>query len=390
MKVFYNPYNKAFPRGKFLEEIISHLGAKQCHPLERRRYESSFEMVNPSGYHHDLGFLDIVLDNLGLLFIEQFNNPKDLNKYQGLIKNNIGWWIFICKIMVINNTPWWGRYFNNVRRQANSGEPRNILRFFAEENLLNISDDFIKYAEYDYINRDKSAILKGITLHSNQIENILFDDEKIWDPISYLNEYYNYNDFSNDRRYSFLREFNVSNLIPSDLPLNFNLNTNDYNFADYPTGILLDDDDPETINEFKILHPDQSTPDLPLRVQAEASEYNSFKSFVRDQGYYPTCASHAVSVGLDVLVNRQFKNCTRIFSSAWLHWKTASDNNGWNDGRRLGDVVGIIKKSLPCSEKLFPYENARNLGKDFCNDENVLTECDAFNVSYGIPAIKNI
>ena len=79
----YSPYEPNQPRGRFLKPFLhgSTKTGKKIHPILRNRAELYFKSKNPSGYMHDLGALDVFLDNFGVLVAEQFNPPVDRRKY---------------------------------------------------------------------------------------------------------------------------------------------------------------------------------------------------------------------------------------------------------------------------------------------------------------------
>jgi len=68
VKTTYNPYTRRFPRGQFIKRILLN---QTVHPLYRQAYESDFKCRNPEGYSHDLGAQDVLLDNAGMLFMQQ-------------------------------------------------------------------------------------------------------------------------------------------------------------------------------------------------------------------------------------------------------------------------------------------------------------------------------
>jgi hypothetical protein len=68
MSYVFDPNRNPFSRRRFAEAFRLTL---DVHPLERKRQEPIFKAGNPDGYQHDLGALDVFLDNFGMLYKEQ-------------------------------------------------------------------------------------------------------------------------------------------------------------------------------------------------------------------------------------------------------------------------------------------------------------------------------
>jgi hypothetical protein len=106
-----------------------------------------------------------------------------------------------------------------------------------------------------------------------------------------------------------------------------------------------------TVDRIRIVHPLHSTPDLPLRVGCKESDCAAYRKRLRNQGSFTTCCAHAVSVGLDLLVQRQCATLT-TFSPAWLPCRTGATVDS---GRSLGSVIDVLRDRLPCAEDALPY-----------------------------------
>lgn len=339
----YNPNRKPFPRAEFLK---FYRGDNKVHPLAREMHFDYYRTKNPLGYHHDLGAQDIFLDNFGMLIAEQFA-PSERRQYDNTIHFLLGRWGKI-KHEVLQRKPYWGKNYNIKTRKANSGEPRNLIRFLRDGNLAEIQpDEFANWfpAEQNVID-DTGVLHNGLPSEPSLLLPDLWGAfRKIFGHDSLIERppcpWENYDDWDPDL------------LFPDDwkgmveqserrLPLH------------KIQGVILPPDFPLFVKDLRLLHPKHATPDLPLRVGYEPKDIEIYKSIVRDQGILPACVAHAVSVGLDLLVRRQHPRKRGVqFSPAWLHCASGKDGEA---GRSLSRVIEAIRHQLPCHETVFPYK----------------------------------
>jgi len=99
-----------------------------------------------------------------------------------------------------------------------------------------------------------------------------------------------------------------------------------------------------------------------------------------------------VSVGLDLLVQRQFDTIV-TFSPAWLHCHTGAKVDG---GRSLGAIVAMLRDRLPCAEDALPYaltmQQYRQTGRIPSHWETPAIQQSSCMLTqrYGLPWIRTI
>ena len=140
-----------------------------------------------------------------------------------------------------------------------------------------------------------------------------------------------------------------------------------------------------------MLHPDQSTPDLPLRVGSSAEDLKLYGKLVQNQRSHPTCVAHALSVGLDLLVRRQYGLSTgRVrFSPAWVHCASARGGQDWSKGRGLGNAIDALNEELPCSEEAFPYADGPS-GFAAWKTPGRIDSSQTLTRRFGLPAVRKL
>lgn len=371
-----NPNRKPFPRAYFIEPFCR---VGLVHPLFRESKEVYYRKKNPEGFRHDLGALDIFLDNFGLLFAEQFLPPfvseAVTRQYLGELMKLLHFRWDLLKLNVDPQDPYWGKNYNSRARKANSGEPRNLLRF--------IGDD------------DWSFLSTGSTYSETPSDAFdwqrpLFGEDGFHFPEDSENH-----QFSSRGHSGFLyADWHYEELLPQ--------NFNEFGVVDepqsthYPSGpqlggVILPSVYPQKVSAVRILHPKQATPDLPLRVGATAEDHQVYGSVVRDQGFLGTCVAHSVCTALDILARRKDSRCDVQFSPAWLHCATGDEGNA---GRSLRCAVETVIDELPCAEEFFPYQ-PRELQKRTIHSPPWKTEVISQNSReltsrFGTPIVKEL
>jgi hypothetical protein len=315
------------------------------HPLLRELKESYYRRKNPIGFRHDLGALDIFLDNFGILTAEQIcppNVPIEVTKqYLGELMRLLHYRWELLRHQVNQRKPWWGRHFNSTVRRANAGEPRGLLRFMGDNDWARI---FRSSGDADPVDRTWS-------IRDDEDPNVLFDQHGFHYPFRQLMG----TDEAVTRRFLY-DDWEYEDLIPPDYrerhPQPEILSAPVYQREVELGGVLLPPDYPRTVKELRILHPKHATPDLELRVGLEKGNRELYEEIIRDQQDMSTCVAHAVCVGLDISARRIGKKRKISFSPAWLH---CASGDRVNSGRRLSDAVVVIQNELPCEEKCFQY-----------------------------------
>jgi len=368
VKTTYNPYTPPFPRGKFIKKIPASHGV---HPLCRQAYEPYFQGRNPEGYYHDLGAQDAFLDNAGMLFMEQFPPFEALWKpYTTYIHFLLMCWEHLAK-QIVPKSPYWGHIFNNVLRDANAGEPRGLLRFMGDRNWAQYAatiagrwteTEDTSIALPDHALPEPLEGLLDILLSTRAGVSSRFID---WDGAALLPPEY--------------ATWNASQALLEREPPPFG-------------GVELPRRFSPTVDRIRILHPLHSTPDLPLRVGCGRGDCAAYRKRLRNQGSFTTCCAHAVSVGLDLLVQRQFDTIV-TFSPAWLHCHTGAKVDG---GRSLGAIVAMLRDRLPCAEDALPYaltmQQYRQTGRIPSHWETPAIQQSSCMLTqrYGLPWIRTI
>lgn len=330
----YNPYRKPFPRWYHLSRYDKNL----VHPLERAAKEPYFKSKNPSGYHHDLGAMDVIFDNFGVLVEEQFSDYDLRRQYIAELPKLAFFWWQAAKTQITPKRPYWGVNFNATHRDANAGEPRSLLRFFADDDLSILNTELLNTPRYP--SGTASPKFRDSIFEQGQFLLPFFVDDVFFQDNTGLTDYQDWDDVGLFRDGSNqLESGNFRVTPPEDVP--------------FAGGVILPEGFPKYVDKLRILHPRHCTPDLPLRVGFDKKDFELYERLCRDQGALGTCTSFAVCVALDLLAKRCSAPRNLQFSPSWVH--CMSGNNGAT-GRSLSSVIGAIKHRLPCHEKEFSYD----------------------------------
>jgi hypothetical protein len=299
-----NPNRKPFPRRSFVERDGLSLNV---HPFKRQEHTAYYMRKNRKGWRHDLGAQDVFLDNFGLLFKEQVSRDVFDRHMQVLDEILMRRWELL-ETQVLPDDPWWGTHFNSVKRDANSGEPRGLLRFMGDRNW--------------------AAPLAAMSLEPEQA------DEEL--P-------------STPRRFS---DWTSSPLVPEDG--DFGSPVAESRFV---AGVPLPEGWPKFVDQVRVLPPWAATPDLPLRVGDQQKDLELYEGCIRNQGRLGTCAANAMATALDVAARRFLRARGRHepsfrFSAAWIHAKTGVSRR---DGRQMSTVADFVSRSFLCSEEICHY-----------------------------------
>jgi hypothetical protein len=383
----YDPYQKKFPRGRLLQPFAT-TGRKPIHPVNRVGHESFYKGANAHGYQHDLGAQDVFLDNLGVLFMEQFSDPAHTSGRWRALRHMIDVWDLL-QFQAVHKSPWWGGHFNARTRRANSGEPRSLLRFLGEHDLTRLPALLLEVLvlpgrrNRGYDNPSGNLSDPRENDLSDRPRSLIDHWEELWD----MNEH---SWWRKGRRFG--------EWLPDPLePQGWNPNEHQVTEKDrrvYPTGADLPSGISSFVDTVRILHPDQSTPDLPLRVGTRRADQRTFRQCAVDQGDNKTCAASSICTALNVLVRRQYKRVGRSFkfSPAWMHCMSgAASGKSWSQGRLTKESIELVKRSLPCSEKAFPYSHGesdmkKGTWKTSARTKDVMDQTDRF----GIPVIREL
>ena len=336
MSKIYDPYQKRFPRGKFLN-AFSH--GDRMHLLYRTAYEDDFEKKNPTGFHHDLGAQDVFLDNFGLFLQEQLTS-EDLHEYGNVVRFLMQRWELL-QDEVLPRKPFWGKHFNSAHRDAHAGEPRGLFRLMRDEDWSDLGSLCVDLGwemegQLGECQLRVPMVEPGLSHRSAILHRFLLSRRRGYSPGRYPDRF---GDWSADPLVD-------SRLLAQEqrepLPL--------YQIE----GVRVPDDKEGPVRELQVLHPRHSTPDLELRVGTGSNELRLFKDLLRDQGQLGTCTSHAVAVALDLQARRMVSAARTQFSCAWLHCASRA----WcSEGRSLESVITSLRQDgLPCQEKKFPYD----------------------------------
>mgnify|MGYP001221118066 CR=1 FL=1 len=305
-------YSKRFPRGQF----ASRFGATpQLHFRRHLAAEPYFKPKNPRGWAHDLGAQDVFLDNFGILAREQLDGLPWERDYQFPVQCCMTRWSRAQR-EVVQASPWWGRHFNSKQRRADAGEPRSLLRLLPAD-LLRAGVPASPVQDPP----DRDADWKDLWVAPD--EDSLHDDwnklvwARLFEPIQTLGA----------------RAAPV--LVHRELALG----------AEPEPGMLG-----RRIETLHVLHPRNSTPDLPLRVCAipQSSALGVVAKSQRDQGTAPSCVAHAVCSALEIALRRPGGPGSRTqFSARALH----RDTGDASSGRFVRSVLDHVQVELPLREQ---------------------------------------
>lgn len=372
----YNPYRRPFPRWYQL----NHYSGNIVHPLQRAAKEAYFKKKNINGYHHDLGAMDVLFDNFGILIREQFNNQEIKQQYLvELPKLMLYWWQNV-QSQIVHKRPFWNEYYNATSRDANAGEPRSLLRFIADEDLSRYNSDILDTYDRFCTQYAESSILS------------------IFERGRFINPYYKNNLFPTCDYEGFdYADWNADDLFPEET---FPPYSNDDIFKytehlPYAGGVVLPIGFPTEVDALRILHPRHCTPDLPVRIGLDKKTHELCKKLWRDQGPLGTCVSFAVAVALDLLVRRCCKGKTNVrFSPAWLHCMSARAGDTGATGRSLENVIDAVANRLPCSEQEYSYDPLRLADWIYSDSEwetaNMVKSSRALTEQFGRPEIRKM
>jgi hypothetical protein len=379
----YNPYQKQFPRGQILQPFAGH---KLVHPINRVGHEAFYKSANPHGYHHDLGAQDVFLDNLGVLYMEQFIDTAHYNNRCRVLGHLVSIWDLLG-FQTVFKSPWWGSNLNAKTRRANSGEPRSLLRFLGQEDLSHAPSRLL-----DIFSSRRGLGISSVRSRraiNNPALNEPLDPSGLEDPWQILNGN-DYQWWRNARRFG---NWDPGPLEPPDWDPGRNSIT-DKDVHPYPHGADLPTGTPPHVDTVRILHPDQSTPDLPARVGTSKSDQNVFHLSAMDQGAHPTCVANAICTALNILVRRQFKGVRKDFnfSSAWMHCLSGNDSGRrWDQGRETQKSIELLGQGLPCREKAFPYaQGESDMNKGTWETGPRMRDSHDLTHRYGIPTIREL
>ncbi len=387
VKSSYNPYGLEFPRGKFLAPLLKQ-GDTFVHPFNRKAQLDYFKSKNPQGYHHDLGAQDVFLDNFGMLIAEQFTSDSELASYFRAVHHCLQWWTLL-RMQVVQDKPWWGINFNSLTRQANAGEPRSLLRFMGNRDWAEFDAAFVedlfphKLDEAEQLQLPASEELMALPDYPQSCaENLVNPWEEFGERFPDF--------FRKLQDWRRLEDWEGTPLIPDDWSWDGPASLLSDSITP-STGVELPADWPKRVDRMFVLHPDQSTPDLPTRVGILADDLRLYGKILRHQGQYGTCVAHALSVGLDLLVRRQHMSRGRrvTFSPAWLHCTSAATGQTWEDGRSLKNAIETLRVQLPCSEDAFPYQRGPVDFSAFRTASRE-AECRVMTHRFGLPVIRKV
>jgi len=312
-----DPNTRPFPRALFLDSLAIPTKGRRVHRLERTAMMPVLKRVEPANARHTMGAIDVIMDNLGMLFAEQFG-PGEWLAYR-----HRAWTIralyHLATHAVIKSSPWTGDYLLEGARSARSGEPRPFLRLLGRCDL-----DRWSVAGAIFGGLDNRAAPEPWRL--DPYENIVTEEE-VWDGV-------------------WPQDYRETDDLPS-LPV-----------AELPTGLNPPAGFPATVPELRLLSPEQATPDLPLRVGMKEEDLDIYDDSAIDQGPNHTCLAVATAMGLNVAGHRvgKLEDVQGGFSAAWIHCDSATGGQTWTDGRDLPAARDSLRRGLPCSAEAFPYQ----------------------------------
>jgi len=309
-----DPNVRPFPRAMFLDGLAISTKGGRVHKLERDVLFPRLRKFDPANARHTMGAIDAIMDNLGMLFAEQFA-PDEYEAYLRKVRDIRALYQRATRV-VIDDLPWTGDYLLKGARTAKSGEPRPFLRLLsrAELNYGSLASAISGPGFSDYGSDSPEY------WHTDPYSDLIWDD--IW---------------------------------PSDYSASDNARIR--NTSPLPTGLNPPDGFAPTVPELRLLSPDQATPDLPLRVGMTEEDLDIYVDSAIDQGAYETCLACATAMGLNVACHRVRKldEVQGGFSAAWIHCDSATCGQTWVDKRNLPAARDSLRRGLPCSAEAFPY-----------------------------------
>lgn len=327
-----NPNRRPFPRGRMLDRC----GGSSVHRFLRFANERYYQHRNVRGWSHDLGAEDLFLDDMGVIFFEQFDWSIPAFPYLGVALSLFMARWETLKGAVFPDKPYWGGNYNSPRRTANAGEPRSLLRLDRGSDVLSESAGSDELETLESGRFDWEYLRHG------------FDKERFW-PRGWDVPWYHE---ALRRRMELERSeepWRFESLLPEELRWVDHLWLPETREPPaYESGVALPAGFTPRVPRYELLPVEFGTPDLPLRVGADDRDLQGYERFVRDQGPRPTCVSNAVCSALDLLRKRKSKQRgEQFFSADDLHRRS-----GWSlfDGRSLSQVVDELRNGLPASQ----------------------------------------
>jgi hypothetical protein len=309
-----DPNTRPFPRALFLDSLHISTKGGRVHRLERAVLFPRLRKIDKANARHTMGAIDAIMDNLGMLFAEQFP-PDEYALYLDKVKSIRSLYQGATQ-MVLDDAPWTGEYLLKGARSAKSGEPRPFLRLLGCTELSRKAlAEVISgpgFADYD-------SVCPGVW-RTDPYSNLVWDD--LW-PSDYVEP-----------------EAAEHRSMPS-----------------LPTGLNPPAGFPDVVPELRLLSPEQATPDLPLRVGMTEEDLDIYDDSAIDQGPHGTCVAVASAMALNVACHRvgKLEDVEGGFSAAWIHCDSAMPDQEWSDGRNLPAARDSLRRGLPCSAQAFPY-----------------------------------
>ncbi|HBH51727.1 MAG TPA: hypothetical protein DDY91_07535 [Planctomycetaceae bacterium] len=268
----YNPNAPKFPRGKFLKSLKERCrrrGQRLPHELYRKALETALKAHNPHGYHHDLGALDVFLDNYGAILEGQFRNETVRKQY--LLDELIAFFKELQRI----KEKFGGSHSSRAgvrNRSANSGEPRPLLR------MLDSECEPEGESRRNVTTLSESAPSPETALISD------WSDESLIRPET-LRKWGEMKDRMDTQSTSIQeqqkRKLGGVKLTPEQFGAGI---------IDRPTFLPVS----------------AATPDLPVRVGTTRDDIRLCNMFLRNQGSFPSCVANAVVTAFEMAIGRSF------------------------------------------------------------------------------------
>jgi hypothetical protein len=305
-----NPNRKPFPRAAFVESAVTTELRDVIHPLKREALEPGLRQRDPRDWRHTLGAYDVFLDNLGLVFAEQFSDPGQGLRYFETTAKHLTLYRKATRWLQPDG-PWWGDYLLGKARRSNAGEPRPFLRLMAEGPL-------------------DGVLRGGFERNTDIVANCDTDiPSKTFESLPW---------------HLLLPEGMTDTTPTLGLTMSETL------------GVPLPPEMGRSVPPLWLLSPKEATPDLPLRVGRTAVDVAQYRSVFRSQGPHPTCVAYTVAMALTLAARRTRRGARcQNFSASWIHYASSRPVQGWSDGRSLESAIEQVRSELPCAEKDFTY-----------------------------------
>lgn len=341
-----NPNSARFPRGALIQRFKSSWSHKPLHPLNRSALEPALKSLQPDDWRHTLGAVDVFMDNFGMLAREQFAGGDQWSYFPEL-SHCLRRYLRATRI-VLNKWPWKGRYLLGAARSAQAGQPLPFLRFMAD------AAGRLDCGALDCGEEDRPGLSSD---HDESDFNLPWDN--LW-----------------PRDYHDPEELSARDL--SDT---------------YSRGLVLPEGFPSKVEELRILPLQHATPELPLRCGAEPPALRIYRDRVFHQGNYGTCLAFATSTALAVALHRAGKGGllpAEGFSVSWLDYDADELGSGWGAGRIPASAARSLRRSLPCSERAFPYALGHTASAATWKTQARQDESEALNSRIGAPKMLDV